>query len=240
MDLAAWDRGLLLAVNGLAGHSRVLDGIVVGIANTDLAGGGFLFVYLWWLWFLPPRRDRDHRIEVVRIVIGLLLAVALARGLQLLLPMRLRPLHEPSLSLVTAFGARRDVLEHWSSFPSDHAVVFFALATAMALRSRWLGGLGLAVALVLACLPRVYLGYHYPSDILAGAALGALIIALALPLPLPPALMAAAVGLLRGERRRPEFFYPVAILLTWELMTLFNEVRLAGRTLGAAMLGHML
>jgi undecaprenyl-diphosphatase len=57
-------------------------------------------------------------------------------------------------------------------FPSDHATAAFAIATAIALRKRGWGVFALLAATVLS-LGRVALGVHYPSDVLAGAALGA-------------------------------------------------------------------
>jgi undecaprenyl-diphosphatase len=59
------------------------------------------------------------------------------------------------------------------SFPSSHAATGFALAVAAApgLRYGW-GLLGVAAAVAAS---RVLLGVHYPSDVVAGAALGALI-----------------------------------------------------------------
>jgi undecaprenyl-diphosphatase len=59
-----------------------------------------------------------------------------------------------------------------AGFPSDHATAAFAIATALALRDRRWGGVVLVLATVLA-VGRVALGVHYPSDVLAGAALGA-------------------------------------------------------------------
>ncbi|MFD9466756.1 bifunctional phosphatase PAP2/diacylglycerol kinase family protein [Streptomyces sp. NPDC060027] len=58
-----------------------------------------------------------------------------------------------------------------TSFPSGHAASAAALATGVALESR---GWGAAVAPLAAAvaLSRVYTGVHFPSDVLAGAALG--------------------------------------------------------------------
>jgi undecaprenyl-diphosphatase len=58
------------------------------------------------------------------------------------------------------------------SFPSDHATAAFAIATAVLLRDRRVGAVVLALAVVLAA-GRVALGLHYPSDVVAGAVLGA-------------------------------------------------------------------
>jgi len=59
------------------------------------------------------------------------------------------------------------------SFPSDHTTAAFAIAVAVALRFRRLGWVALAFAAALAA-GRVFDGAHYPSDVVAGAALGSL------------------------------------------------------------------
>jgi undecaprenyl-diphosphatase len=58
-----------------------------------------------------------------------------------------------------------------AGFPSDHATASFAIATAIVLRNRRWGIVALALATLLS-LTRVAIGVHYPSDVLAGAALG--------------------------------------------------------------------
>jgi undecaprenyl-diphosphatase len=67
-------------------------------------------------------------------------------------------------------------------FPSDHATAAFAIAVAILLRKRGWGIAALVAATVLA-IGRVALGVHYPSDVIAGAALGS---AAALALWAPP------------------------------------------------------
>ena len=61
---------------------------------------------------------------------------------------------------------------HDPGFPSDHATAAFAIATAIVLRKRGWGIFALVAATVLS-FGRVAIGVHYPSDVLAGAALGA-------------------------------------------------------------------
>ena len=57
------------------------------------------------------------------------------------------------------------------SFPSDHATAAFAIAFAVLFFSRRLGALFLLGATAIG-VSRVLLGLHYPSDVLAGAAVG--------------------------------------------------------------------
>lgn len=68
------------------------------------------------------------------------------------------------------------------SFPSAHATSSAAAAVALS-RVEPSARIPLGVLAAALCLGRPYLGMHYPSDVLAGAALGALLGKLA---PLPP------------------------------------------------------
>lgn len=61
---------------------------------------------------------------------------------------------------------------HTTSFPSGHSASAAAFATAVALESRRYGLLVAPVAAAVA-FSRVYVGVHYPGDVLAGAAIGA-------------------------------------------------------------------
>jgi undecaprenyl-diphosphatase len=63
---------------------------------------------------------------------------------------------------------------NFPSFPSGHAAAAFSTAVILGLTLRRTGWwLGLLTGAGLIALSRVYLGVHYPSDILAGAVLGA-------------------------------------------------------------------
>lgn len=73
-----------------------------------------------------------------------------------------------------------------ASFPSDHATASVAIATAILLRHHVRWGIVTALAALVLLFGRVALGFHYPTDVLGGAAIGA----------------AAALGLWWGPVRR--------------------------------------
>jgi decaprenylphosphoryl-5-phosphoribose phosphatase len=108
----------------------------------------------------PSRRSRWLRATAVGpVAIGVNFAVKVAAG-------RNRPLIEEHPPLARAPSKL--------SFPSAHATSSVAAATALArvAPKRRVPLYCLATAI---CLTRPYLGMHYPSDVIAGAALGALI-----------------------------------------------------------------
>jgi undecaprenyl-diphosphatase len=81
-------------------------------------------------------------------------------------------------ALQHAFGherphvARLMALPHSHSFPSGHATTSFACATVLAVLEPKLRVPALLLAAAIA-YSRLYVGVHYPADVLAGAALGA-------------------------------------------------------------------
>lgn len=90
-------------------------------------------------------------------------------------------------SLTRPGRARVLVLVHKATdygFPSNHAAVAVAVVAGLLFSSRRLGWLAVALAVLMAGA-RVYVGVHYPADVLAGLTLGGGI---------------AAVGWLAGAR----------------------------------------
>ena len=216
------DGSIVLFLNQAAGKSPVFDRLIYDIADSSLLQGGLFMAYLWWLWF---RRDSDtisRRRDALAAFFGALVAVLLSRIMQVALPFHPRPLHTPGLGFVPPIGVNPATLSRWSSFPSDHAMLFFALSVAIWYQSRVQGALAMVWSLIVICLPRVYLGYHYPSDVLGGAVFGVI-------------AMFAMLRLFRrygwidrlvdwGEEHQAAF-YCLAFLATYELAVLFYDVR---------------
>jgi undecaprenyl-diphosphatase len=169
------DLSLLHALNGLFFHHDGLEDPFVVYANASEA----LFLGLLVVAFVVgggARRAVGVRRAVVAAGLSAGLGLALAQVVARLVD-RPRPFvaHPDSVHLFAAHAAD-------PGFPSDHATAAFAIAVALLLRFRAAGLVALAAATVLAAT-RVAMGVHYPTDVLAGAALGA---ACALVLYLPP------------------------------------------------------
>ena len=219
----AVDGAIIAVFNGFVGRHVWFDELVASLEMLNLLKAIPFCAFLWWVWF---RERPAARRFVVRALLGVVVAIALGRGLQLLLPMRLRPMHDPRFHFtIPADIEPDDTLVGWSSFPSDHAIVICAFATAVLLWSRPLGVLAWLWALVIVIWPRVYLGLHYPTDMLAGMMIGAGVMVAALRLPMPPRLLDLPA---RVEERHPSGFYAFAFLATYLLGTNFDDLRALG------------
>lgn len=220
-----FDLWTIAFLNHYAHQNRAIDTLIYDLADSSLFKGGFFMAYFWWLWFHIDERTARNRAEIVVALAGSLLAVFLSRVLQIALPSHVRPLQDPAIHFTVPYGVSPDTLNHWSSLPSDHAALFVALSVAIAVHRPLLGALAAAWTFVVICLPRVYLGFHYPSDIVAGAALGA-------------AVMAVTLSWARGanwpkrivlwESQHRTAFYCLAFLGTYEMTVLFYDLRALG------------
>ncbi len=164
------DWNLFLAINQFAGRSPILDAAGKFFAEYAVVLFALLLVALW---FLPAavelRRAREQR--VVNAVLALAGAWLTAHVIGALF-YRARPFVAHRVTQLIAHPAD-------ASFPSDHTTLAFALVLALWLvldRTRWWWvALGALIGVA-----RVFVGVHYPLDVLGGAAIGALWGALAL------------------------------------------------------------
>ncbi|MDP9198264.1 MAG: phosphatase PAP2 family protein, partial [Pseudomonadota bacterium] len=210
---------ILQWLNSLAGQYPVLDRTVMQAHRMATVKMLLPMALLWYLWF----KGATFRRQVFSGILGGVLALAVSRLIQNFSPHRPRPALSDEFEFTIPAGA--SALD-WSSFPSDHAAITFAIATAIFAASRPLGLFTFAYVTVVACLPRLYGGYHYPSDLLAGAAIGVLCVKLA-SLPLRP--IDRLYGLAsRFEERNAPLFYLFAFIICFQLTTFFDDIRRLG------------
>ncbi len=163
------DKQVLLALNG--SNSLYMDGVMKIYTSTVV----WLPVALVLL--LVVLKNNSPRIGFLTVLAVALTVVATDQvSSHLIKPLveRLRPCNDPTIMhLVDTFNGYRS---GGYSFTSSHACNSFGVfaVTSLIVRNRTLS-LSLLVWAVINSFSRIYLGVHYPGDILCGALLGAAI-----------------------------------------------------------------
>jgi len=176
----AWDRSLFFTLNGI--DSGFLTAVMRFVSNVDnwipfLAG--FILLLLWWGRTRPrfPSGNRWQRAFARRNprIVLLCLIIAAAGSDQICYHIkhgvnRARPCFEESIS--SQVNYRGDVHGN-RSFPSAHAANSASLATVTALAYPPLAPFAFIVSAFVG-FSRIYLGVHYPVDVLTGWSIGVL------------------------------------------------------------------
>jgi undecaprenyl-diphosphatase len=207
-------------LNNFAHRSPAFDGFIFTVEESNLLKGGIALALFWWAWFDETKPDSDKRSLILFAFLSSSLALLLGRVVSLLVPFRQRPFENPLYHFhlpYTVTGA----VHSWNSSPSDHAVLFFCLATCLYMISRSLGIIALLHAIFVISLPRIYVGYHFPTDILAGAALG---IAAAFLCKLPTLHRRVMYPAIQWMEKHPSCFYAFAFFVTFEVGELFESL----------------
>ena len=149
------------AINDLAGHVTIADNVMKFGAQYMIFAIAALVAVSW---FLRVGDDRARRIAVYTAILAAALSILAVQVIQHFY-VHQRP-----------FVARSDVvllISHGkdASFPSEHATTAFALAAGIAVYRLRFGMVLLLLASVVA-FSRVYVGVHYPGDVVGGAILG--------------------------------------------------------------------
>lgn len=142
-----------------------LDALVSAWSTYGLALFALLMLAGWW-------QARRAGTPAVVTALAVPLITLLAFGIDLLLKLAVRE-DRPCQTLRAVTLEACPASGDWS-FPSNHAALAAAAAVALLFVSRRLGVVAL-VAAVLMAGSRVWVGVHYPHDVLAGFLVGALV-----------------------------------------------------------------
>ncbi|MGD6831969.1 undecaprenyl-diphosphatase [Sutcliffiella halmapala] len=150
------DLKLFLAINQLAGRSWFLDRCMILVSQK------MRYVYFFILFFLWLRKGRERKMAI-DAGISVLICLVSNRLIKLLW-FRPRPFLKRRIGILIP-----SLMD--SSFPSKHTILAFAVSTIIFLHHRGLGIIlhGLSW---LTGFSRIWIGHHYPFDIIGSAFIG--------------------------------------------------------------------
>jgi undecaprenyl-diphosphatase len=161
------DKELFIFLNGF--HSPLLDPVMLFVSEKAV----WLPLYLYLAYLIFKDHNRDGWFVLIGVTLTIVLADQIASSFMKPYFARLRPSHDPSLqSAIHLVEGYRSAGKF--GFASSHASNTFGVATFLFLlfkqTRRWIILLFFWAAFV--TYSRVYLGVHYPGDILVGALVG--------------------------------------------------------------------
>lgn len=172
----AWDRALFLWLNGLAGHVAPIDRLFSGLADDYFMVISMCLVLVaMWFGTRDPLKRAVNQVAVLLAMASMGIATGLVSLCNVLfvrqqlmagswlnaLFNRPRPF-AAGLPVHLLFYQPTD-----PSFPSNLAAVVFGLALGVWLMNKRAGS-WLFLMAIAACFARVYVGIHYPFDIVGG------------------------------------------------------------------------
>lgn len=190
------DGGLYTRINGWANSApHWLDKAVEVWSALGLGVFAIFMLYAWW-----KARGADSVVMARVLASPVIVVIAyLVNSVIKSLVDEVRPCQQipGSASLETCPG-----VGDWS-FPSNHTVVAFAAATALLFAYRRIGWVGMLFAVLMGA-SRVWVGVHYPHDVLVGAVVGVVVALVLAPLaarvaPLVERLRGGPLGSFLGE-----------------------------------------
>lgn len=155
-----FDYQVFKIINDWAGQNAILDKIGIFFAEYlpyIIGVGALIFAICWFV------KNKSWKVLWQALV-----AVILSRGIitevTRFLWHRPRPFVGHTVNLLINHEAS-------GSFPSGHTTLLFVLAAIVYFWNKKLGWLFFVLSF-LACFARIFVGVHYPSDILVGAGIG--------------------------------------------------------------------
>ncbi|MHC5218317.1 undecaprenyl-diphosphatase [Enterococcus sp. LJL128] len=154
------DNEVFRSINNLAGRNDVLDYLGIFISKYTIF---ILAAFLIFQWFYK-RQDSSYRKVLILSLLTFIVAEILAKGLGQLYE-HLQPFAVlPNVNQLIEKEVN-------NSFPSDHTVLFFSILTPLFLYSGRKGKVLCFFSALLVGISRIFVGVHYPSDVVAGGLL---------------------------------------------------------------------
>jgi undecaprenyl-diphosphatase len=161
------DHSLFLFLNGL--HSPFFDNLVFQ-ATKPLP---WLPLYLLFLYLVIRQYKWKTLIIIVIAALMILVSDQLA-NLFKAMTMRLRPSNEPGLMVHIVNAYKGGVYGFYSSHASNTFAIAFFLIMILGKRYRWIWIATIPWALLMS-YTRIYLGVHFPGDIIVGSIAGCIL-----------------------------------------------------------------
>lgn len=179
---------------------------------------------LWYLWFKSSDTSLKTKSTIIGAIISCIIALLITSAINYVVPFQFTPIANKAINFQPPIGSTIDSSNTghgWiNSFPSHHATMFYALAMGIFLASKRLGYFAFFYITLFIIFPRIYLGLHYPTDVIAGAAVGMLTTVLFNQKYILVIYERPIISLLE---KYPAGFQTLLFIITFEIAVMFND-----------------
>lgn len=150
------DAKMFRAINLLSGRWSIIDGFMIFLSNRIRYVYILIFILMWFKRKMYKKMTCQAVVSVcMTLMINVLIKIFYFKP---------RPFLKRRIGIL--IPSKID-----SSFPSKHTLLIFAVSTIVFFYQRLLGSIMLGMSL-LTGFSRIWVGHHYPSDIIGSAILG--------------------------------------------------------------------
>ena len=147
-------------INQFAGRWAFLDNFGIFFAEYS----GYVLLILLFTFLFHRKKKKEYKIMIAEALFSAILARFVITNIIRFIYFRPRPFVNYQVNLLLNHKME-------GSFPSGHAAFFFALSFVVYFFEKKAGILFLTISLLMG-LARIFVGIHYPSDILGGIFVG--------------------------------------------------------------------
>lgn len=160
-----YDLSVFQAINNLASHNILIN--YLGIFFADYLAFALMAI-LFILWFRPQIEKTKNEMMIFTALASAFISRYTIKTAITIIYARPRPY----MVLASAHKLiSMPLVEDLQSFPSGHALFFFSLSMSIYFFDKKLGCLFFAASIIMG-IARIFVGVHWPSDVLCGAIIG--------------------------------------------------------------------
>lgn len=148
-------------INDFTGRVRLLDIFMMFISQKLRYLFAFVLIIMWF-------RDHYHKRVTSYAGISAFISLLVSSMIKIFF-YKPRPFLKKSVNLLAPVPSKRN-----STFPSKHTTLAFAVSTTILFYKRTLGMI-MSISALLAGLSRIWMGQHYPSDIIGSIFIGSFV-----------------------------------------------------------------